>query len=385
MYSMMSLYLFFLFYFCATSLYYSIYILAHDKIPLYFKGLFGLFFFLSVYGIYLILLGDDVFWQASASYIPQNRYLLWLLPSLLSTAPVYFFTSRGLIQEKDMKFFFVVMLLSGICAYYNSLETSKQLAAIENKDDEEFTITCVYSLLSILPILVLFKQRMSVQFLFLSIVIFYFMLSAKRGAIILGCLSSLFLICTTLHKASLKRKIVVVFFFLVLSVGLYEFILYQIENSVFFAHRVEQTLEGHSSGRDEFRKVILTYFKNSTSTTEFFLGIGAQGTLSINYSYAHNDWFAILLEQGILGVFIYAVYWIIFLITWMKSRENQDAFIAIGMLFIIGFGKTLFSMYYLPITSEMMVSSGFYDIALGFFLGKAYPQKDCYLYLKDCS
>ncbi len=385
MYSKMSLYLFFLFYFCATSLYYSIYILAHDKIPLYFKGLFGLVFFLSIYGIYLILLGDDVFWQASASYIPQNRYLLWLLPSLLSTAPVYFFTSRGLIQEKDMKFFFVIMLLSGICAYYNSLETSTQLAAIVDKDNEEFTITCVYSLLSILPILVLFKQRMPVQFLFLSTIILYFMLSAKRGVIVLGCLSSLFLIYSALHKASLKRRIVVVLFFLVLSVGLYKFILFQIDNSPFFALRVEQTLEGYSSGRDEFRKVILNYFKNSTSTKEFFLGIGAQGTLSINYSYAHNDWFAILLEQGILGVFVYGAYWIIFLFTWIKSKGNQDIFIAIGMLFVIGIGKTLFSMYYLPITSEMMVSSGFYDIALGFFLGKAYPQKDCCLCFKECT
>jgi hypothetical protein len=39
-------------------------------------------------------------------------------------------------------------------------------------------------------------------------------------------------------------------------------------------------------------------------------------------------------------------------------------------LVIIGFGKSLFSMFYLPVTEIMIVSAGFYSIALGYFLGK---------------
>ena len=107
---------------------------------------------------------------------------------------------------------------------------------------------------------------------------------------------------------------------------------------------------------------------------QFLFGLGAQGTLSVNESYAHNDWIAILLEQGVFGLLLYLLYWIGFVISWIKSKDNADSFVALGLLIIIGLGKTLFSMYYLPITAEMITSSGFFAITLGFFLAKAFPQ-----------
>ncbi len=40
-------------------------------------------------------------------------------------------------------------------------------------------------------------------------------------------------------------------------------------------------------------------------------------------------------------------------------------------------------MYYLPATSEMMFSSGCFTIALGYYLGKAFPQYDKYSEFND--
>ena len=77
----------------------------------------------------------------------------------------------------------------------------------------------------------------------------------------------------------------------------------------------------------------------------FLLGRGANGTLEIYYNYAHNDWLEIAVNQGLLGVIIYFVYWKNMYATW-KNATNVDAKAIIAMAIIVYFAKTLFSMSY---------------------------------------
>lgn len=374
-----NLYAILLTYFTFSALYYSVYSVTHFKLPVYFKFLFVFIGFLSIYGGYLLMLGDEIYWQDAAMFVEQKSYLLWLITSMLSVVPIYVFSCKGLIGDREIKILFFIMLFSCIFAFRSSYEIQLKLAAMTGSSRDEFTITCVYSFLSILPMIVLFRNKLLLQFGLLSVFIVYFIMSAKRGPIILGGACAVLLIWFILHSSSIRKKIVISLISFVCIFALYKFIIFQLENSPYFALRIDQTMDGYTSGRDEYGKIVFDYFVNKTNTKEFFLGIGAQGTLSVNESFAHNDWLAILLEQGLVGGCFFLLYWIGFVYTWIKTKGNSDAFVAIGLLLLIGLGKTFFSMYYLPISPEMIISSGFFAIALGFFLAKAYPQNECFI------
>lgn len=363
-------------YFTITALYYSYHSLTNYVLPIYFKALLGLVFFLSIYGLALVLVGDDVFWMHTGQYVRKYLYLLWLIPAMLSVIPVYVFTCRGVLDEKKMKILFFVFFVISIYAFYGGLEQEMQHAALMHLDQEEFAVTNVYSFLSLLPLVVLFKERRILQFILLGIMLVYFVISAKRGAMILGGITAVLLVFSMFRNETLWKKFCIVFFSIFFIGCIYVFFLHQMESSFFFASKMERTLHGYASGRDEYARTILDYFNNHVSLRQFLFGIGAQGTLSVNISFAHNDWLAILLEQGLIGVIVYSFYWICFVYSWIKSKVDYDAFVVIGLLIVIGFGKSLVSMYYLPIAAEMMATSGYFAIALGYFLGKAFPQYD---------
>lgn len=363
-------------YFTITALYYSYHSLTKYVLPIYFKALLGLVFFLSIYGLALVLVGDDVFWMHTGQYVRKYLYLLWLIPAMLSVIPVYVFTCRGVLDEKKMKILFFVFFVISIYAFYGGLEQEMQHAALMHLDQEEFAVTNVYSFLSLLPLVVLFKERRILQFILLGIMLVYFVISAKRGAMILGGITAVLLVFSMFRNETLWKKFCIVFFSIFFIGCIYVFFLHQMESSFFFASKMERTLHGYASGRDEYARTILDYFNNHISLRQFLFGIGAQGTLSVNISFAHNDWLAILLEQGLIGVIVYSFYWICFVYSWIKSKVDYDAFVVIGLLIVIGFGKSLVSMYYLPIAAEMMATSGYFAIALGYFLGKAFPQYD---------
>lgn len=365
-----------LIYLTGVDLYYSYVAVTNYRLPVYFKGLFVFVFILVVYGILLIIVGDDVFWQATGQFLRKYLYILWLIPAMLSVAPVYVFTCRGLIGEREMKILFLIFFACGVNAFYGGLEQQMAYAVLMQTEQEEFTVTSVYMLLSLLPLVILFKGKDILRFVFLCIIFVFLVLSAKRGAIILGGLSILLLVMSMLVNSSLVRKFIIILVTILCLVISYLFINHQMESSPYFAMKAQRTLEGYSSGRDEYIRHILDYYFNKSTNFQAFWGIGAQGTLSANESFAHNDWLAILLEQGMFGFCIYLLYWFCFVVSWLKSKVDFDAFVVIGLLILIGFGKSLFSMYYLPISPEMMASSGFYAIALGYYLAKAFPQEE---------
>ena len=363
-----------LYFFVGTALYYSVYAAANFKLPAYFRTTFAFVFFLSVYGIGLIVLGDDVYIQFIGSYIKKENYFIWLIISLLTSVPIYVFTCRGQIDEKGMKKIFFVMLATSIYAFYGSIKIQLQLAEINGVMQEDFTITCVYALLSIIPLLVIFENNVFLQIVLLGISSVYLILSAKRGAIILGSCCVVVLVWNVIYHSPVKKKLLVLLIALAFVVGVYEFVLYQLNTNPYFVYRVNQTLEGYTSGRDVYSRNVLNYFE-TVPIKSFLFGIGAQGTLGVNESFAHNDWLAILLEQGLVGFVMYLFYWLGFFYSWVKSRCVSECFVAIGLLFVIGLGKTFFSMYYLPVSLEMIMSSGFFAIVLGYFLAKAFPQE----------
>ena len=372
-----------LIFFSVTALYYSFYAISNYKLPFYFKSLFLFVGVLSAYGFVLIFLGDDVFWKAIGHNLRKYLYILWLISSMLSVVPVYVFTCRGWLNRKRMLWIFILLYALSIYAFYGALEIQKSYATLLKIDQDEYTVTSVYSFLSLMPLLLLLKNKKIVQFALLSVMLAFFILGAKRGPIIFGGMSAIILTLCMFVGCSIEEKIKLVFIEVLFFAGIVLFVAYQMSLSPHLSMRFEQTLAGNTSGRDVYVQTIWNYYLNSLNNRQMILGIGAQGTLAVNESFAHNDWLGILLENGILGVFLYGLYWIGFVYTWLKSKFDKDSFIAIGLLIFIGIGKTIFSMYYLPATSEMMFSSGCFSIALGYYLGKVFPQYDKYSEFND--
>ena len=126
--------------------------------------------------------------------------------------------------------------------------------------------------------------------------------------------------------------------------GVY-FVMDMMSSSDYLLQRIEATKEGNSSGRDNLYSFFGTYFMERADALHYLFGRGANGTLEIYYNYAHNDWLEIAVNQGLLGIIVYAIYWKNLYSTWRQST-NIEAKTILALVGIIYFAKTLFSMSY---------------------------------------
>ena len=109
--------------------------------------------------------------------------------------------------------------------------------------------------------------------------------------------------------------------------------------------RLEDTIEGNTSGRDSLYSFFWTYFTKNDNFLHYLIGRGANGTLEIYDNYAHNDWLEIAVNQGLLGIFVYAFYWFGFYKTW-RNASNIEAKSILTLMALIFFAQTMFSMSY---------------------------------------
>ena len=92
--------------------------------------------------------------------------------------------------------------------------------------------------------------------------------------------------------------------------------------------------------------LLLAFDQNRKSPLQQLLGGGANYTLTVSNNYAHNDWIEILVNQGILGIFVFFMYWKSFFRTAFRTNLDKTCSIVIKMIFIGYFAKTMFSMSY---------------------------------------
>ena len=62
--------------------------------------------------------------------------------------------------------------------------------------------------------------------------------------------------------------------------------------------------------------------------------------------HAHNDWLELAVNQGLLGIIVYAVYWKNVYKEWRHSDRTQPYSLAFGTLVLGLFVQSLFSMSY---------------------------------------
>jgi hypothetical protein len=174
----------------------------------------------------------------------------------------------------------------------------------------------------------------------------YLFMGMKRGAILIGAFSTVVLLYANVKNSSRGTKFLFVMLSIIILFGISKYIDYMMNNSAYFMGRVEDTIEGNSSGRDVLYENLWNILLSEQSPFYFYLGRGAESTLTIVGKFAHQDWLETFCNNGLLGVIILFIFFYTFGKNAWESRYcfSRMMFFSFVTLFITTFSKTLFSM-----------------------------------------
>lgn len=348
-----------------VSLYYVVYANLNYKLPEYFRALNVLLVLFTIYGLWFLLSGERVVLMTTYAATSSTQYLKSIYLSLLPIYPFYVFAKQGLLKESTIKIWFFVFLILAIRRYYRNEDRNLEEAIARGSSREEFTNNAGYAFVALMPAVVLFYKKPIIQYLLLVVCIGFIVMAVKRGAILIGVICFVWFVVVNAKKASKKNKWIIAILGVTVLFAVFYLFKYMMETSDLFRFRYEITLAGESSGRDEIARVLMSHFLNEHNPIRLVFGNGANATVNIVGNYAHNDWLEILINQGILGLIIYLVYWYSFFVSWQRLKKHPMSFMAVGMILVAFFLSSLFSMSYNAVSrcSAML---------LGYFLATSY-------------
>lgn len=316
--------------------------------PIYFKGLNLLFVTLVVYGVILLLSDHHYIIKAKLfdNEVSKSSYLKSLFLSFPNIYTFYYFSRKKLLTESALRKWVIAFLGIAIFRFFDYQITSLQTLLLNGEDVEETTNNMGYLFVALMPGVVLFKKNIKLQYGIMIVCMIFVIMGMKRGAIIVGVVSLIYYLYFNFKYNNQISKGKVLFFSILIIVAAYFITEHMMESSDYFMSRIAQTREGNSSGRNEIYEHFWNHFKNEMDTFKFLFGNGANATLDIGVNYAHNDWLEIAINQGVLGLVVYAIYWLCFCRTIKSIKYNKSAKLVLTLTFISFFIKTLFSMSY---------------------------------------
>lgn len=347
--------------FIGISVYYTFYALARYKLPVFMKALSILLLMFTIYGIIPILDGEK--FRVGPVVIPSYTYIQQIYLSLLPIFSFFVFYKKGVLTPKRIQRWILVFFVSLSLQFVQEKTKTLQMLMDAGSRMEEVTNNVGYYFLGIIPLLAFLSNKKVFQYIGLAYAMTFIIMSVKRGAIIVGAICVAWFLFNTLKTARRSQKIAVILLGVaVVILGTY-FVQGMLESSAYFNTRLEATIEGDSSGRDYYYTMFWNHFTNDSNLLRFLFGNGANATIIIGGNYAHNDWLEIAINQGLLGVIIYAFFFISFFKTCKVARFYDNVYLAVSSLFIMELFKTLFSMSY----ADMSIYSTF---CLGLCMGK---------------
>lgn len=327
-------------------IYYTVKTICLPNIPVYFTGLNMLFFMFIIYGILLLFSNHHYIIIFNWSEVPNSTFLKNIFLSLPNVYVFYYFSRKGYLTEKALKKWVIVFLASSVFRYIDNQMALLNMMQLKGVQTKEMTNNMGYLFVALMPTIAVFKDKVRIQYGILILCMAFIMMAMKRGAIIVGTIMLIYILYFNYkyNKNVSKRKVIV--FSLFIIVAAYFITEYMLESSDYFMSRIEQTKEGNSSGRNALYERYWNHFKNETDIFKYLLGNGANATLGIGVNYAHNDWLEIAIDEGVLGLVIYCIYWFCFWRTIASIKYNITAKLVLTLTFISFLIMTVFSMSY---------------------------------------
>lgn len=332
------------------SCYYFTYLNLKYKVNYFFKALNYLLAMFTLYGIILLLNRNEIIIMSDSwRIVPNYYYLKNIYFSLLPIYAFFIFSKKGFLPERKMQkltFLFLLIVFLNYLRFHNEAILRADLAGYSI---EEVTNNIGYEFLALLPFVFLFDKKHYIKFLLLIFLVVFILMCMKRGAIMISSIVCLWIFYISYRNALKKQKIFLILLFLLFITSIIYYINYMLISSDYFNERIESTLAGDASAREDYYPQLINYIFYGTSFFQFLFGAGAYATIDVIGNLAHNDWLEIAVNQGLLGVFIYLFFWISFYKTVNSLKGNykdHNCYAMLVSIFIIVFLKTLFSMSY---------------------------------------
>ena len=341
-------------------LYYTVKTIALPNKPIFFTGLNVLFLMFVIYGVALLFSDNHYIIRFTGAEVSNSSYLKSIFLSVPNIYAFYYFSRRGYLTEPALKKWVVVYMMAAVFIFFDYKATTIHKLLLEGTDVDEVTNNMGYLFVALIPAVVMFKGKNILQYVFLSFCMVFIVMGMKRGAVIVGVLSILYFLYFNYRYHRGISKLKVLFFSILIVLAAVYVVTYMMDTSEYFSQRILQTEEGGSSGRDAIYEFFWNHFKNENEISKFLLGNGANATLEIGVNYAHNDWLEIAINQGLLGIFVYAFYWLCFYQTIRNTKQNLSAKLVLTLSFISFFIMTIFSMSYTEYSIFSATVFGYY-------------------------
>lgn len=342
----------------AFSLYKTFYVIGKYKFELFMKGLTLSFSMLSLYGIYHLFFGptrhiSTLFGQGFT--IPTFFYLKYIYCSIPAVYVYYYYAKRGVFSYKSLTKYTLFFVITTIPAFFNYYSVT---AGSNGAYVDGLTNNVGYKFVPIMALAFIISKWRNI----IEIVSYIFIvLSLKRGAILIGTISFLAYLYTNIKTSKGIKKFGTIAFSIFIIIIASFFIIHFFENSQGFQQRVEMTLNGNSSGRDIIAKSLFDAFKNQNDALVILFGNGADATIDIAGNYAHNDWLELLINQGILGVSVFALFYVLWFKNYLRMRKEvpRSISMAFAIVLIGSFGSSIFSMAYTAFSPPISIVIGY--------------------------
>lgn len=333
------------------SLYYWIYANRHYKLPSFLKILNILILMFTIYGLFFQFFSINVIFKGSIA-LNAVEYLKNIYKSLLPIYSCFVFLKKGMLDKSSIILWVPIFL----CTCAGQFYAFGQHAMMSTEYDVDgITNNTAYDFLSLFPLLYFFKDRKIYQYIMLLVIIVFVIYGMKRGAMLISFFMLFYFLFSGFQYSTNKQKILMlVLCGVVVFVGILA-IENLMNNSSYFQYRLSQTMEGSSSERDVYYSHLINHFLTQQNIFEFLFGGGAFYSVVLVGNQAHNDWLELLVSNGIIGTFVYFLYFVSLFVYYSKNKKmGYNQIIVPYIIFILL--KSFFSMSYTGHTIYMILA-----------------------------
>lgn len=315
---------------------------------------------LTAYGVVLMLSGTTIYVDFVLSGATSK--ISFLKTAYMSLLPIYAFYHFGktkLLTGDIIRLLSLFLLIVTTISFIRNQNEMLAEALMDGSSREEFTNNIAYNFLGLLPLAFFWHKKPLIQYLFAAYIFIFIIAGMKRGAILIGAVCFVWFIYRTWKVAHGKQRALITVLTILIAIVGAKYIADFYAASEYFQYRMKQTAEGESSGRNEIYSTLWNHFINETSFLKILFGNGALQTITIAGLLAHNDWLEILTCHGVIGVFIYILYFIALIKHWLRSKTDNLVYNILGMTIIIMFASALFSMSYNSLSLAVTICLGY--------------------------
>lgn len=311
-------------------------------------------FMFCIYGAALML---DNQTGRDGSYTYLQSYLASFLPVFL----FYKYLKEGYLNENRLKSYILLFLIVAIWGYFKyERETIARLRQA-GSSREEITNNAGYEFLALIPITFFYYKKPIFQYSLLCVCLLFIVMAMKRGPILIGVFCFVWALILNVKAAENRKQryATILFGLIIILIGI-AYVVYQLNNSEYFNHRLESTKEGNMSRRDILYIGAIDLIFNDSSIIHLLIGRGAWATFRYLGNAAHQDWLEIGVCNGFVGILIFVNFCITFLFTIIKLNTilPKQIYSSLLMVFFIFIFKTMFSMSlsYMPYYQSVLIS-----------------------------